>query len=357
DDGSVDTGFGSGGRVSNVLGGTFGDELFDITVQPDGRIVVVGTSRVDATSAFGYDFGVARFNADGTRDTAFGSGGIVRIDFIGLPDRATRVLVQPDGKLLVVGFATTAFDPKAGTDDSAFAVVRLNAGGSLDTGFGSGGRATVDVGGVIDFAYAAALQSDGRIVVAGRTSAGRSDEADLGVLRLNADGSPDPSFGARGTLVLDLSPTWDEAVDLAVQADGKVVVAVAWKDVGRFAYGLLRLHADGSRDAGFGDNGFVTTDIGANDDTARAMALQADGKIVVAGQASSSTVSDFGIARYLADGSPDTAFGNGGVLLVDFFGALDGANDMLIQPDGKVVVGGLTRNVNRSVTGLVRILP
>jgi uncharacterized delta-60 repeat protein len=357
-DGRLDTGFGQAGLVGAAVGGVFGggssDQIADLVVQPDGRIVAVGRVQTDLTSALSTDFAAARFMPDGTRDTTFGSGGIVRVDFIGAPDEATRVLLQPDGKLVLAGIATTLLTPTH--DDADFGVVRLNADGSLDPGFGIGGRASVHFAG-LDFAYAAALQADGAIVVAGRVSDSRADEADIGIARLLADGTLDAAFDGDGRLRLDLSPTWDEAIDLAVQSDGRIVVAAAASAGGNFTYTLLRLLADGSLDPTFGNGGRVDTDIGARGDTPQALALQADGRIVVAGSASSATVNDFGLVRYLSDGTLDAGFGTGGVLLVDFFGALDSANDVRIQSDGAIVAAGFVRNVTTGVTGLVRVLP
>jgi uncharacterized delta-60 repeat protein len=256
---------------------------------------------------------------------------------------------QPDGR-----FVFAVAQRVAG--DFGFGVVRLNADGSLDPGFGIGGRASVHFAG-LDFAYAAALQADGAIVVAGRVSDSRADEADIGIARLLADGTLDAAFDGDGRLRLDLSPTWDEAIDLAVQSDGRIVVAAAASAGGNFTYTLLRLLADGSLDPTFGNGGRVDTDIGARGDTPQALALQADGRIVVAGSASSATVNDFGLVRYLSDGTLDAGFGTGGVLLVDFFGALDSANDVRIQSDGAIVAAGFVRNVTTGVTGLVRVLP
>jgi uncharacterized delta-60 repeat protein len=342
--------------VTQVLGTDSSDVLYDLAVQPDGRIVVVGTGRRTPTSVLLYDWVVTRPNADGSRDTAFNGGALLYIDFIGAQDRATRVLLQPDGRIVVTGTATTLWDGVR--DDSDFAAVRLNADGTLDTGFGSAGRATVGLAGSLEFANAAALQPDGKILIAGRVIADRASPNETLVARLNADGSLDPSFGTAGVRGFALSPLNDEAMDMVVQPDTRIVIAAAAQfEASRFQYALLRLGSDGTPDAGFGVGGVARTDIGALDDTARALAVQADGRIVVAGQASSDTVSDFGIVRYLADGTLDAIFGSGGVLRVDFLGSTDGANDVLIEPDGRIVAAGLTRNGSANQIGLIRMLP
>jgi uncharacterized delta-60 repeat protein len=354
-DGTPDTGFGTGGSVAQVLGNASGNEIYDIAVDGNDRIVVVGTGRAAATSVLAYDFAAARFNADGSRDDAFNGGHPVFVDFIGAQDRATRVLLQPDGRIVLAGLATTVYTPTS--DDADFAAVRLNGDGSLDSGFGSGGRATAPFA-ALDFGYAAALQPDGRIVVAGRVSDDRADESDVGVARFNADGSLDTTFGIIGRTRIDLSANWDEATAMTVQPDGRLVIAVAYSEVGNFAFGVLRLNADGSRDSGFGSNGFVATQLAAGQENPLGIALQSDGRIVVAGLASGITApSNFAIVRYLADGALDAAFGTGGVYDLDFFGGADGANDLLIQPDGRIVAAGVARNGLSGQSALVRLLP
>jgi uncharacterized delta-60 repeat protein len=117
------------------------------------------------------------------------------------------------------------------------------------------------------------------------------------------------------------------------------------------------LAANGSRDSGFGDNGFVSTALSTQDDFGNGVALQSDGKIVVVGRSSNRAQPDFGVVRYDANGTPDATFGIGGIVTVDFFGAADGAEDIAIQPDGKLVIGGLARNGTSTGPGLVRINP
>ncbi|MCW5636472.1 MAG: hypothetical protein KIT17_24275, partial [Rubrivivax sp.] len=352
-DGTLDTSFGSGGSVADVLGGSGGSEIADLAVMPDGRIVAVGSVRTSLTSVLAYDYGVARLNADGSVDASFNGGNVVHVDWIGAPDHPQRVLLQRDGKIVVAGIATTVYTPT--TDDSAFGVARLNADGSLDTGFGTGGRAAVELA-QLDFAHAAALQADGKIVIAGRVSRNRGDESDVGVARLNADGTPDAGFGSGGQVLLDLSPNWDEAVDLVVQPDGRLLLAVAWSEVGNFAFGLLRLNADGSRDAAFGSDGFVFSHFGTGNDTPTALALQADGAIVVAGSTIETATSfDFVVARFRADGAPDPTFAGGGLLRLNLFNGRDGAYDVLVQPDGRLLASGFAGSGLSTLPLLVRL--
>ena len=175
----------------------------------------------------------------------------------------------------------------------------------------------------------------------------------------DANGSLDTSFGSGGKLTLTATRVDD---GLALADDGGMLLAGS-VDVGVFParsshFALMRLAADGSPDSGFGSAGLVTTPFSTLTDFGRAVALQADGKIVVAGQMDGQGSNpDFAVARYNADGSLDAAFGSGGKLTIDFFGASDGADSVAVQPDGKIVLGGFARNGSRTGYALVRVAP
>ncbi len=237
--------------------------------------------------------------------------------------------------------------------DSDIVVVRLAADGAVDTGFGTNGATLADAF-PRDFAFAAALQPDGRIFVAGRTRADNAPAEDTLYTRFAADGAIEPGFGRNPNYSL-LS---DEAVDVAQQPDGKLVLLVAGRGIHAEIL-LVRLNADGSLDAGFANNGLARSDIGPHDDLPRAVALQLDGKIVVAAQVSNPlpVSPSFALLRYGSDGQPDTGFGTSGVLRVPFFGGLDSANDLLVQPDGRVVVAGSWRSGINAGIALIRLIP
>jgi uncharacterized delta-60 repeat protein len=184
--------------------------------------------------------------------------------------------------------------------------------GSLDTSF-SGGIVTVPMSGSDDYAYAMAVQADGKIVVAGRNY---DNLGDFAVLRLERDGKLDASFGEGGKVSVELGEGADVGRAVAVQEDGKIVVAGS-TDSGTTGvdFGLIRLLPDGSLDEDFGEGGKVSTSFSEDADTAYAMLIQADGKIIVAGDAqggTSETGLDFALARYNEDGSLDEDFGEGG---------------------------------------------
>jgi uncharacterized delta-60 repeat protein len=350
-DGRLDAGFGTGGVVAIAFNGGLLDVADGVTVQPDGKIVVVGVTRVGAQD----DFAVARYDTQGNLDPSFGTGGKVSTDFAGSFDRAWAVRIQPDAKIVVAGHATT---PSVLGGDNDFAVARYTSTGALDASFGTGGKVTTDIAGRTDLAYAAVLQTDGKIVVAGRVAESGGADPDVGLVRYSADGSPDMSFGTMGIVRKDLSPgNWDEASDLALQPDGKLVVSIQAVVGTTFAFAVARFNGDGMLDSGFGTSGLATVAFSTQNDTARAVALQADNKIVVVGQSSNLMGPDFGVARFDAAGALDGTFGDGGKLKVDFFGASDGAECVAVQPDGRIVVAGFARNGASTGLGLARVLP
>ncbi len=189
--------------------------------------------------------------------------------------------------------------------------------GSLDTSFGSAqGRVVVGAGAGDDYAYAVAVQADGKVVVAGRAA---EHLGDFALIRLDRDGQLDPTFGDGGRVLTDFSGTADTAYALAIQPDGKIVAAGTTTGAGTASdFALARYNADGSLDASFGTAGKVTTALGNDADTAYAIVLQADGKLVVGGdsnRSSSTTGIDFALVRYTAAGALDPTFGSAGIAL------------------------------------------
>lgn len=348
-DGTLDTTFGSNGVVSATLSGNALDLLRTVAVQADGGILVAGLAR----GGSGDDMGVRRYTPAGATDTAFGSAGLARVDFAGRADDATVIAVQPDGRIVLGGIALMT---AVGATDLALA--RLGATGTLDGNFGSGGRLTVDVGGNFDSAAAIALQPDGAIVLAGRAASSGSATPDTSVVRVSAAGVVELA------LRLPLTADWDEATGIAVQPDGKLVLTLEARaeGAGLYQHALARLKPDGTLDEAFGTAGVALAGFSVGGDHARALVLLADGRIVTAGFARNqvqqlSDKDDFLVTRHRADGSLDPAFGTGGRLVVDFFGGADGARALLLQPDGRVVVGGLARSGTDNDLGMLRLLP
>ena len=185
-----------------------------VALQSDGKIVVAGYSEIFGN---GYDFAIVRYNSDGTLDTNFGTGGIVTTD-LGGSDLALSMVLQGDEKIVVAGYSNFS-----GNYD--FAVVQYNSDGTLDTNFGTGGIVATDFGNSnsFDYAISIALQSDGKIVAAGNTDISGSN--DYAVVRYNADGTPDTSFSGDGKVTTDFGTSNDIASSMALQSNGKIVVA------------------------------------------------------------------------------------------------------------------------------------
>jgi uncharacterized delta-60 repeat protein len=355
--GIPDPSFDSDGQVNIVFNGGGLDAAQAVAIQNDGKILVAGFTRVGSSD----DFAVARYESDGRPDINFGNAGITTVDFNGGGDKAWAVLIQSDGRIVLAGHANTNLPG----GDNDFAAARFTSNGVLDTSFGTNGKVMTNIAGRTDLAFTAALQADDRILLAGRVADGGGDFEDFGLIRYDRNGFPDRDFGSAGIVRIDTSVNAlaDQAKALAVQADGKILVAgfaqaSSAASLGHSAgFALARFNADGRPDQDFGTNGLVVTPFTAGNDFGEGVALQDDGKIVVVGQLSNLQNPNFGMARYDSGGTLDTSFGEEGFFTVDFFGAADAALDVAIQPDGKIVVGGFATNGTNTGLGLVRINP
>jgi uncharacterized delta-60 repeat protein len=327
-DGVLDPTFGTGGTVMTHIGPTH-DWAESVAIQSDGKIVVVGYSRDDISNRY---FTLVRYNSDGSLDTGFGSGGKVTTSVgVGLQDEAYSVAIQSDGKIVVTGHSTISAN-------FVTALVRYNSNGSLDASFGSGGKVTTLIGSLHSYGNGLAIQSDGKIVVAGSSSDGSTSE--FALARYNSNGSLDAGFGSGGKVNSSFGPFGGWGTSLAIQSDGKIVVAGVSYDGSQYDFALARYNINGSLDAGFGSNGKVITPIGLNDDRIFSVAIQSDGKIVVAGESHNGTNYDFSLARYNSNGSLDVGFGINGKLITPVGLTFDVGYGVAIQSDGKIVVAG-----------------
>ena len=215
------------------------------------------------------------------------------------------------------------------------------AEGDLDPFFGNAGIVTTTFSAFGDYASAIAIQPDGRIVVVGVSAA--EGPADFAVARYNTDGSPDDNFGVKGKTTTDFYGNLDQANAVAIQADGRIVVAgISGFNGLNGNFALARYMPDGSPDNSFGIGGKVITDFAGNSDQISGIAIQSDGYIVAAGRASINNNPDFAVARYDSQGALDANFGSGGKVTTDFFGTANGdsAAAVVIQSDGRIVVAG-----------------
>jgi uncharacterized delta-60 repeat protein len=320
----IDRGFGSDGRVVVDFGGS--DDAYGVAVQPDGKLVVVGdtSNKSDAV--------VARFNPDGSRDRGFGSEGVAVIESTA-SEYGYAVALQPDGKIVVGGYASTGQNG---------VVHRLNTDGSPDKGFGTDGAAYLDSAGY-ETVQAVAIQPDGKIVAAGWTTSNK----DLAVYRLTAEGKPDNTFDDDGARGIDAGGE-EKAYGLALQPDGKIVVAgYSWTSYVRPL--VARFTSTGAPDASFGPEGWRKLD---NRGVLYGVAVQPDGKIVAAGEAGATD--DAGVYRLGANGLPDNGFGGNGTVALDT-GSSEYARTLALQPDGKIVVGGSTDAADDGVVWRVNV--
>jgi len=293
-----------------------------IAIQADDKIVIAGSS----SNGNNNDFALARYDTDGSPDNTFDGDGVQTTDFGGTDDMVTSISIQSDGKIILAGYASN------GTSND-FAIARYKTDGSLDNTFSDDGKQVADFTSSDDYANSIAIQSDGKLVVLGYTVNGSNTY--LAAARYNNDGSLDDAFDSDGKLVDHINQGDTHFTSTAIQSNGKAVVAgYTWNGT-NYDFALVRYNTNGSLDNTFADGGKQKTDFGSTDDKAREIAIQNDGKIVVAG----SSGDNFGIARYNTDGSLDNTFDGDGFLTTAFV-AVNTANAMVLQSDGKIIVGG-----------------
>jgi uncharacterized delta-60 repeat protein len=358
-DGTPDTSFGTDGQGIIVPVAGF-NQLAGIAIDPSGRIDVASSAGSSSASS---DFLAVRFDSSGNPDSSWGVAGQVTTDVIGpSTDQAAALsITQSDGKMLVVGTSQAA----AGFPNEFLVVARYNADGSLDSTFGQGGKAT--------FAYdyrlavnpptptAVTVDPSGRILVTG-TSAG-----DFAVLRLNADGSLDASFGNGGEATVGFGTftgnngytydSYDTAAGVVVDASGRLLL-FGTTSTNSSAFAVARLNTDGSLDTSFGSGGKTTISFGGPGvtyDTASGLTIDAAGCIIVAGTTSvnNSNTGSFAVSRLKPDGSLDPSFGSGGETTFSFgrgytnsytgiTSHFDTVAGVAIDPEGRIVVAGDT---------------
>jgi uncharacterized delta-60 repeat protein len=317
--GDLDPTFDGDGKATlSILQGSSGGGT---AIQGDGKIVVVGS----AYNGSNQDFAVARFDSAGAPDPTFDGDGKATAFYIMYNDYLNDVAIQSDGKIVA-----------AGSSGSDIALVRFKSNGSLDPMFSGDGKQRTDLG-ATETAQAMALQPDGKIVVAGWS--GVSNNKNWVVARYNADGTLDGTFSRDGIVTTDFGAT-DEAYAVEIQADGKIVVGGGTGSGGCcLKFALARYKPNGGLDPAFDTDGRLTTDLGPDQDQVWGLAIQGDQRIVAAGYTFNGTDLDFAVNRYETDGSPDLTFSGDGKQTVDY-GTGDTAFAVALQSDGKIVVAG-----------------
>lgn len=327
--GDLDPTFGNGGIVIGNYPGNL-NIVSDMAIQPGGKIVVVSSSTDRET--MNVDFAVVRYNPNSSLDTTFGGTGIVTTPVGFFTDSANAVAIQSDGKIVAAGYSIN--------DSNNFydmSLVRYNPDGSLDTSFNGTGKIITPVGSSSSSAESVAIQTDGKIVVVG-ISRNALDYEDFTVVRYNPNGSLDTTFNGTGKVTTPIG-LFDFARSVAVQTDGRIVVAGHVSDGTTLYFGLVRYNPNGSLDTSFGGTGKVMTLVGNSDSEGKEAAIQSDGKIVVAGH----SAQGFGIVRYNTDGSLDNSFGGTGKIIIPI-GSGGSASSVAVQTDGKIVAAGWTNH-------------
>ncbi len=266
-------------------------------------------------------------------DPGFDGDGRVIVPVPDINEIGREVAIQPDGKLIIVGY-----DHWRSSDDDDAILARVNPDGSLDETFGNGGVVTATLSSGDDAAYAVAVQPDGKIVTAGTIS------STAAIVRYNTDGSLDDSFGVGGVVTTGISSINSWFLGVAVLDDGRIVAGGSTGSIGTTpaAFLLARYQSDGAPDTTLGGTGVVTTSIPGSKAYGWDIAIQPDGKVLLAGYClvSSSGETNLALARYNTDGSPDGAFGAGGVVTQSLSVSPNYAYGVNVQSDGHIVIGG-----------------
>ncbi len=329
-DGALDTSYGGTGIVSiPVASGDF-SQVNAVVVQGTGTEPrKIILAGQEDESDFSQHFCLVRLNDNGTLDNSFDGDGRVYTQYASNEDNATCAVLVPGNSLLVAG-STLVND-----DNHDFALARYHlSDGSLDNTFNGNGKMTIDMGERVSQAKAMAVQPDGKIVLAGSADNGtRGSGVSIAFARLNADGSFDMSFGQFGKTTATLGEGQSELDAVAIQPDGKIVAA-GFNETNLL---VVRYTANGFPDPTFNGNGIVTTPVGTGGNGANAITVQSDGKIVIAGSTSGAT---FAVLRYNTNGTLDTSFNGNGQVIIDFGSGFNQATAVAIQPDGKIVASG-----------------
>jgi uncharacterized delta-60 repeat protein len=387
--GGLDPSFGVDGKLILPYVEGSGEYRYRVIVQPDGKILACGGKENGSVS--NTDFAAFRYNSDGTLDDTFGTGGKVVVPITGAYDEAYDLELQPDGKIVLFGYS---FVSGNGFD---FSAARLNADGSLDNTFDSDGRVIVGVSTSSDIPGKVLVQPDGKLVLVGTTTVGGAQ--DNALVRVNADGSLDPTFGDNGVVINSIAAGDDVGLDAVLQADGKIVTSGGvilgggGADVGT---AIVRYNPNGSVDTSFATNGVFTTGLGFF--AGNAIVLQSDGKIIGFGfgltsggaslgasvppheaamrknplpggiknslgrspQTNASGAGEnwgFATQRLTSNGAPDLSFGPAGrTLLAIGTSHNDYGFEVVFQPDGKFLVAGVTHTSTTGDNAIVRYM-
>ncbi len=325
--GTADSEFSKDGRVTVDLGGA--DYGFDLALQSDGKIVVAGECDTKSENTFA----LVRLMPKGGLDKDFGGGdGIVLTDFGKRYQGANAVVVYPNGNIAAGGFASNG-------STGRWAIARYGPRGVLDKSWGKDGRVTVDLSPSDESIRDLLFVPGGKLVGVGYAESGLIPR--FAVAQFRPKGTLDPDFGDKGFKLTDVSKGSDIGYGATLQPDGKIVVVGYANDAGKADWGLVRYGPKGRLDKQFGGDGKVVTKMTTEYEFASAVAVQANGRLVVVGRASrEGTADNFGVFRYKAGGALDQSWSGNGKTFTDFGSGNDTARDVVIQENGKIVVVG-----------------
>ncbi|MBK9481878.1 MAG: T9SS type A sorting domain-containing protein [Bacteroidetes bacterium] len=332
--GVLDHTFDNDGKVTTLIGDLC--EGNAVAIQSDNKIVVAGFADISP-----YAFAAVRYNTDGSLDNSFDGDGKVTLKVGTGNSRANAVAIQNDGKIVLAGQAVDS-------SNHVFAVVRFNTDGSLDTTFSNDGIVTTFLGSYLSWAYAIAIQSDGKIVVAGEYDGGNISNLDFTIVRYNTDGSLDNTFDIDGIVITAVTPgnVVDNLHAVAIQSDGKIVVTGETRQLGGtdVDIALVRYNIDGSLDLSFDTDGKVNTAIGVGNhaDFGGSVGIQNDGKIIVGGRSFNGSNYDFSLVRYNSNGGLDSTFSADGKMTSPIGSISDLGQSLAVQTDGKILLAGFT---------------
>ncbi|MBK8944002.1 MAG: hypothetical protein IPM32_01920 [Ignavibacteriae bacterium] len=295
-----------------------------IALQSDGKIVVAGYISGSTDSS---GFLILRFNENGSLDNTFDNDGIVLTSIGSNNDVGTNVAIQSDGKIVVAGYSRNSFGKYV------FTVIRYNTNGTLDNSFDSDGIVTTAIGIIGDYPHSMAIQSNGKIIICGRSNYNLYGSSVFAMVRYNTNGTLDNTFDGDG-IVTTQQGELIYCHEIKVQSNGKILISGSKNQ----DFALFRFNANGTLDNTFDSDGIVTTDLGSNDG-GNSLAIQLDGKILVGGVSNN----DFAVVRYNTNGILDNTFDSDGIIINDMGGStFEMANSIGIQSDGKIILAGNT---------------
>jgi len=335
--GTLDSTFNGVGIVRTDVANHSTDFLYALAIQPDQKILAAGSVNITGH----LDFALIRYLSDGSIDSDFGVNGLAQINFNDGDDVCYGIALQPDGKIVLVG--TTQLK-----NLTEFAVARLNTNGTPDSTFGVAGKVISDLGSDYQLPNDVALQTNGKIIAAGRYNYPGFAGSDFAMIRYNTDGEVDSTFGVNGIVLTGIHEE-DEVKGIMIQPDGKIVLGGFASISAKGDYAMVRYLEDGNVDKDFGIGGKVTTDLAGTgrSDYETCVLQDKDGKLVLGGNANYNTIeglSDLGIVRYDKDGHLDQGFANHGIFILHL-GDNSQMQAIVQQPDGKYLFAGKSNAV------------